>query len=204
MTLPLAGPLDYQPFAASLTSAGPFTMETPHHSPPTASHYRATAASTGPGSAHRCLGVSELTHRLLLKLIWVQSLEPATIDWKPEGPIPLYNQIGLLVWRYHVLTYADRSSEIELTESTAVASSTAPLQCHTPYCTQRRNTDAQPLSWTHWAEGDKGSDCKVNTECGEINKMAQLNQKKEVICLDKIFVRAVFRHLDIFSRCANF
>lgn len=32
MTLPVAGLLDYQPFTASLTPAGPFTMETPHHS----------------------------------------------------------------------------------------------------------------------------------------------------------------------------
>lgn len=61
MTPPLAVLLDYQPLAACVTSAGPFTMETPHHSPPTAAHYRATAASAGPGSAHLSLGTSKLT-----------------------------------------------------------------------------------------------------------------------------------------------
>lgn len=55
MTLPPAGLLDYQPFAASLTSAGPFTMETPHRSPPSA------PSSQNP---------SEVTNRLLLKLVW--------------------------------------------------------------------------------------------------------------------------------------
>ena len=65
MTLPLALLLDYQPFAASVTSVGPFTMETPHHSPPTAAHYRATAASAGPGSAHLSLATLEFTVALI-------------------------------------------------------------------------------------------------------------------------------------------
>ncbi|KAM7395760.1 hypothetical protein PAMA_007169 [Pampus argenteus] len=55
MTLPRAVLLDYQPFAGSVTSAGPLTMETPHHSPPTAAHYRDTAASAGPGSWDSCM-----------------------------------------------------------------------------------------------------------------------------------------------------
>lgn len=80
MTLPLAVPLDYQPFAGSVTSAGPFTMETPHHSPPTAAHYRETAASTGPGSAHLSLGTSKLTHFLLLQLIRGQSSQTVEIE----------------------------------------------------------------------------------------------------------------------------
>lgn len=51
VTPPLAGLLDYQTFAASVTSAGLFTMETPHHFPPTAPHHRATAASRRSGSS---------------------------------------------------------------------------------------------------------------------------------------------------------
>lgn len=74
MTLPLGVLLDYQPLPASVTSAGPFAVETPHHRPPTAPHYVATAASTGPGSAHLSLGTSELSERPLLKLIRGQIL----------------------------------------------------------------------------------------------------------------------------------
>lgn len=66
MTVPLAILLDYQAFAASVTSAGSFTMETPHHSPPTAAHYRDSAASAGPGSAHLSICTWKLTHCLLL------------------------------------------------------------------------------------------------------------------------------------------
>lgn len=76
VTLPVAGLLDYQPFAAALTSAGPFTMETPHRSPPTALHHRAAAASGGPGSVQSSPGTSKLTYCVLWKLTWGQSPEP--------------------------------------------------------------------------------------------------------------------------------
>lgn len=76
VTLPVAGLLDYQPFAAALTSVGPFTMETPHRSPPTALHHRAAAASTGPGSVQSSPGTSKLTYCVLLKLTWGQSPGP--------------------------------------------------------------------------------------------------------------------------------
>lgn len=95
MTLPPAGLLDYQPFAASLTSAGPFTMETPRLSPPTA------PSSQNP---------SEVTHRLLLKLIWGQRPEPiVTIDPVPEG-LTLLSVIVLLLRCCEWLTDADGSS----------------------------------------------------------------------------------------------
>lgn len=86
MTPPLAVLLDYQPFVASVTSAGPFTMETPHHSLPTAPHYTATAASTGPGSAHLSLGTSKLTLCQLLKLIGDGTTEEVAIECEPLHP----------------------------------------------------------------------------------------------------------------------
>lgn len=58
MTLPLAVLLDYQPFAASVTSEGLFTMETSHPLLPTEAYYRTAAKSTGPGTAHQTLSLS--------------------------------------------------------------------------------------------------------------------------------------------------
>lgn len=130
MTLPLAVLLDYQPLAASVTSAGPFTMETPHHSPPTAPHYRATAASAGPGSAHLSLGTSKLTHCLLLKLIWGQSPETMAIE---RVPLCLkvwfwfqYNQIGL---------HGVIGSPIQMAHLRSCC--VRPLWWHEPYCIYR-------------------------------------------------------------------
>lgn len=110
MTPPLAGLLDYQPFAACETSAGSSTVATPHHSPPTAPHYRATAAGTGPGSAHPGLGASKLTRRPLFKLIWGQSQETVAIGCVPpclKVWLWFQHRIGVLVWWCYWHTYAD-------------------------------------------------------------------------------------------------
>lgn len=55
MTPPRAVLLITRRSLESETSAALFTMETPHHWPPTVAHYRADALSAGPGSVHLSL-----------------------------------------------------------------------------------------------------------------------------------------------------